>query len=99
VAKGVISLIPQDKGPSAGGEIVDGAYEIGRERGPTPGVYHVHISAPKDTGKVERDPDTGETWNEQRESLPARYNTRTELTITVVQGGANEFDFPLKSAP
>ncbi len=33
----------------------------------------------------------------REESLPARYNKATELTAEVVAGGANQFNFPLRS--
>jgi hypothetical protein len=99
VAKGVISLAPVESGPSAAGEIVDGQYDIGPEKGPLPGRYKVSISGMIGTGKQEKDPDTGETWEVMRESIPERYNSRTELIMEVKADGDNEFDYALSSKP
>jgi hypothetical protein len=99
VAKGVISLAPLESGPSAAGEIIDGQYDIGPAQGPAPGQYKVSISAMTGTGKQEKDPDTGETWEVMRESIPERYNSRTELIMEVKADGDNEFDYALSSKP
>jgi hypothetical protein len=99
VAKGTISLAPLESGPSAAGEIVDGQYSIGPAKGPLPGQYKVSISAMTPTGKQEKDPDTGETWEVMRESIPERYNSRTELIMEVKADGDNEFDYALSSKP
>jgi hypothetical protein len=99
IAKGIISLAPLEKGPSAAAEIVDGRYDIGRDKGPLPGQYKVSISAQTGTGRQEKDPDSGETWEVMHEAIPERYNSRTELIMEVKSDGDNEFDYALTSKP
>ncbi|MEM9353116.1 MAG: hypothetical protein AAGA92_08890, partial [Planctomycetota bacterium] len=47
--EGRISLRPLATGPSAGGKIVEGQFEIDRTKGPLPGAYTVSIQSYKDT--------------------------------------------------
>jgi hypothetical protein len=94
LAKGQISFAPIDgKSSTAGASIVDGKYmaEV------PPGEKSVRISAPKVTGKKKmyETPDSP-TVDVVEELLPARYNARSELKMTVT-GGAQEKSFELKS--
>lgn len=85
VEKGNISLFPADgKGPSVGGDIVNGKYEV--SKAPV-GTVKVQIRVPKVTGKKKLydtpDSPTRDTFSE---SLPKKYNDNTELTYDVKPG-------------
>jgi hypothetical protein len=96
---GTIAFAPQDPaGVSSGGMISEGAYAIVAERGLPPGTYDVRIFSPDsdDTAPAGPPGPLGPPAVEER--LPARYNTETELSITVTADGSAEFDFPLESS-
>jgi hypothetical protein len=87
-----ITFIPADgKTPSSGALIVDGRYSA---RVPV-GVSKVEIRVPrpmKVSGKAGAGPGPG--GDRVEESLPAKYNDKTELTLDV-QKGKNEKDWDL----
>ncbi|HEY1189128.1 MAG TPA: hypothetical protein VGE74_15850 [Gemmata sp.] len=92
VEKGVISYIPADStGAPATGDIKNGRYEIAT----TAGKKRVQISVPvvKDRRKESQAPDA--QWVEiTAETLPEKYNAKTELTFDVV-AGSNTKDWAL----
>jgi hypothetical protein len=93
VESGVITFFPVDgMTPTAGATITDGTYTA---RVPI-GTVQVVINATKITGKTKKYP-TAESPDrcEVEELLPARYNTRSELQLDVVEG-VNDKDFQLK---
>lgn len=93
IKEGAITFIPMDgKTPTAGGTIKDGQYLV---RVPA-GVMKVSISAPRVVGKrkLYDTPDSPE-MPVTLESLPARYNERTELQLEV-KPGKNQKDFDLE---
>ena len=51
VEKGVISFVSEDGKRTAAGQIVDGAYEILQQDGPSPGQQKVSINAFRKTGE------------------------------------------------
>jgi len=69
------------------------------------GAFRVPISATRKTGKKVFDPtakmlDSGATdgmVDEIVQYVPARYNKQSELTVDVVDGGENRFEFALNS--
>jgi hypothetical protein len=92
--QGIIRFVPVDgKSPTADAAIADGRFSatvpVGEKR--------VEISAPKVVGKQKmyNTPDSP-VVEEVAELLPARYNVRSELTMTV-QKGSQEKRFDLKS--
>jgi hypothetical protein len=94
IEKGTISFVPADgKGPTAGAVIKDGAYTAKV----TAGSKKVTIVAPKVVGtrKLYDTPDSP-TTEEIKESIPAKYNSKTTLTANI-QGDASDQNFPLKS--
>lgn len=95
--KGVITLYPLGEGTTVGGEIVDGKFELAKESGPSPGNYRVEILAFKATGKTEFDIDEQKEIDIEVQYLPARYNTKSELTAEITPDGENSFEFPLES--
>jgi hypothetical protein len=84
VALGSISLIPLGKGPSVGGEIIDGQFRIA-EKGPTAGEYRVMIQGMRETGRMVA---VDRAFPEQKEAemeqyIPTRYNSRSELKVSI----------------
>ena len=94
---GNILFIPMEEGPSAGGAIEGGRYQLDGEQGPSPGRYRVEIRAYRDTGRTERDELTGEAERLMTPIIPPRYNRESELEIELAPGVQNEFDFALHS--
>jgi hypothetical protein len=96
ITAGLITFIPEGSEASAGGApITDGKYDIPAASGLPPGKYKVSISVP--SAKV--DPKEIETPGisvEAKETLPAKYNSETELRAEVTTGGTNEHNFDLK---
>ena len=82
VADGYVTLSPLGRGPSAGGRIQDGKFNIEREKGPMAGKYRVVLQAMRETGRmIPIDPALpDDTVAETVQYLPARYNTRSQLT-------------------
>lgn len=91
--KGVISFVPADgKGEPITVEIEDGKYELKT----LPGPKLIQVSAPRVVGKrKEYDAPDAPLMEITEESLPERYNSKTELTFEV-QSGSNTKNLELK---
>src|SRR5262245_56078067 len=91
--EGLIKLVPADNKPGTmDAAIRDGKYTL---TAVPPGEYRVEISANKVVGKKKMyDTPDSPTVDEVVELLPARYNTGTELKLTV-KSGSQEKDFEL----
>ena len=84
-------LFRQDgAGASSGSSIVDGSFELPVNRGITVGKYKVEITSEQETEeKIELDPADwgnerqGEMVHVTKQIIPPRYNTETELHLTV----------------
>jgi hypothetical protein len=97
LAKGQIRILAVTAGGiGTVGEIVDGAYDIPPERGPTAGTYRVEIVSFRPTGRRVRDPDTNELVDELANVLPARYHAASTLQIQYDPGGDSTFNFELQ---
>ena len=98
VKAGVISFIEEGAMAAAGGSAInDGKYEIPGEVGLKPGKYSVSISAPDNKSKAAAaEAMPGMSGPPPKETLPAKYNAKTELKAEVKAGGKNVFDFDLK---
>ncbi len=91
---GIIRFLPADgQTATADTAITDGKFSAVVP----PGDKKISISAPKVTGK-KRMYETADSPEVDivQELLPAKYNTKTELTLTV-NAGSQEKDFPLTS--
>jgi hypothetical protein len=101
VEEGTISFEPADgRGPSTGGPIRAGRYRLAGEAGATAGEKVVRIIALRKTGRmvpVGTPAPTGALMEEVVQCVPARYNTRSELKVSVTPGRTNTHDFDLKS--
>ncbi|MFM7540599.1 MAG: hypothetical protein ACKO9Z_13165 [Planctomycetota bacterium] len=95
---GVISFIEVGAiAPSGGSAIQDGKYEVPAEAGLKPGKYAVAISAPENKSRAAAEEAMpGMSGPPPKETLPAKYNSKTELRAEVKAGAKNEFDFDLQ---
>ena len=107
LAAGGIDFFPLQgtRGPTAGGQIVDGSFYIAPGGGTKVGTFRVLITASRKTGKQVSDP-TAEMIDPEIENgmvdayeqyIPARYNKQSELTAEVIVDGQNVFKFDLSS--
>ena len=92
---GTIELFPADgKGPTAGTGITAGRYRMETGEGPK----KVWIKSPQKDGTKMLDPGgSGQMIDRRIESIPARYNERTELDVTI-KPGLNKHDFTLEGS-
>jgi len=100
VQNGSISFVPtgDTTGPSSGGKITGGSYNIARQHGPVVGRHRVEIRAMRKTGrKVEagQPAPPGTLIDETEQFIPPKYNTQSELTAEI-QPGSNDLDFDLQ---
>jgi len=99
--KGTIQFRPASQEATAAvGMIDDGRFAIPRSEGLVPGKYKVQIASREDSGgplaggELPGAPDVSK--KKPAALIPARYNTKTELTAEVKSGGPNDFPFDLK---
>lgn len=92
--KGIIDFAPLDTAPlSPSAEIVNGHYQLKL----APGKKQVSISAPVVTDRRPEHPGPGALMIEiTSESLPAKYNSKTELTLDVTAATKTK-DWELKT--
>jgi hypothetical protein len=93
--QGVIEFFPagDNTGPSAGGTIENGQYEVASAKGVAVGTNKVTISSVQKTGRSIQSKDA--VHEERLEAIPPRYNFESELTRDV-QPGDNELNFELE---
>lgn len=98
LGSGSIVFVPAGgAGTPTGGQVKDGAFTIPAREGPLPGAYAVSVYARKSTGNKLPDPNDPEaTIEEGFESIPPKYNVKTELKADVAQGGENRYEFKLE---
>ena len=98
---GVVRLDPTSvsAGTQVSAMISDGKYSLGKDVGPVPGIYKVQISSAEDTkftlpaGKT-----PGEVATPiAKELVPAKYNVKSDLTMTVKAGQNEAINFTLTS--
>jgi hypothetical protein len=98
---------------AAGAMIDNGSYTVPRGDGLIPGDYRVVITkaeepdaaavapepapGPKSKGKTAKLIKAVSPLGFAKQLIPAQYNVQTKLTAKVVDGQANNFDFPLSS--
>jgi len=93
VSKGKIVFLIAN-GPTAMGDIKDGAYRIDHHGGVPVGSGKVEIESFQDTDKLVHANPTGVKVYETKQVLPPKYNTKTELTIEITRG-TSEKNFDL----
>jgi hypothetical protein len=105
LTEGAITFIPiaPHTGPSTGGTITEGKYDIAANMGPLAGgEYRVEITATRLSGKLI--PNTighgGGMLNVPEMYIPEKYNTNSTLKASISpQADKNQFDFTLVPAP
>jgi hypothetical protein len=94
--KGSILFVPAQghRGPKVGAPIVNGEYQIAKERGASPGTYRVEVRA--DTGEYPHAPTDRPRPRLAAPQIviPAEYNRESSLTA-VVSRDQTRFDFNL----
>ena len=95
---GTVQFSPRDPaGVGTGAPIEAGRYTIAIEHGLPPGDYDVRITSP-DTAAAPAGPPGPLGPPAVEDRIPPRYNTETELSITVAPDSDGVFDFPLESS-
>jgi hypothetical protein len=75
--------------------IQDGKFALLSAHGLLPGTYRVEISSPKAVAVSPADYAAGQAPSTIEDLIPAQYNTESALTIEVIAGGDNQFNFRL----
>ena len=91
--------MPGTGGPTSGGDITDGVYDIPEAQGPVVGKHRVAITAPIKTGKkIPAPPIAGPAgmMDEVIESIPPQFNEQSTL-VKDIAGGENTINFSLST--
>ncbi|MBA4189224.1 MAG: hypothetical protein C0467_14605 [Planctomycetaceae bacterium] len=105
VSDGTIAFVPiaPHTGPTTGGQILKGQYDVPAVVGPlSGGQYRVEITATRLSGR--QVPNTigfgGGMLNVPEMYIPTAYNAASKLQVTISpQAAENQFDFPLIASP
>ncbi len=98
VEQGTISFAPTDgnEGPSAGGNIENGQYDIPIKLGPVLGMHLVAITGTQETGQTRPAPTNPSIQIPiMRLTVPPQYNTNSQLKREIL-AGENELSFELE---
>lgn len=98
--RGSIEFHPDDEGSITGGMVLDGKFEIPANQGAKPGKYLVRIFASGNAIEVNPDEAPGPEADNQvsEERIPAKYNTKTELTADIGNQGDDSLRFEVSSS-
>jgi hypothetical protein len=99
ISSGAILFEPasRESGTAVGATIRQGTFTIKKYEGAVPGPYRVRIYS---SSGIQAAPAKGQTDRTPRpmvERVPARYNTRTELSASVMGRDVNRYRFDLSS--
>jgi len=96
--EGFIALLPVDGiGPTTGGPIKDGKYDLTGESRATTGEKIVRIVGTRKTGrKIPAGTPPGAMTDEWAPCVPAQYNDQSTLRVPITAGKDNLHDFDLK---
>lgn len=95
---GEIVFEPQGTGRLGIAQIVDGAYQMPAQQGPTPGKYLVRITANRPTGKAVQpaaDPSGRSSGVSYEQYIPAKYNEKSTTTVEITAEPTAVHDFAL----
>jgi hypothetical protein len=98
ISEGSITFVPTDgsQGPTAGGAIRDGKFEITKFDGPIVGKNRVELRSWKLTGRQIPNPmSPGATMDEKVEAFPDPFNNESRL-VREIASGHNTLEFNLK---
>ncbi|MFI4875050.1 MAG: hypothetical protein ACIALR_06925 [Blastopirellula sp. JB062] len=99
---GLISFLPTSDtpGPSVGGKIENGIFEIPQTEGPCVGKHRIQIRSIRQTGRQisgGQDSDTSQMVDEVKQIIPERYNRKTELNVELAPNLKEELIFELEA--
>lgn len=102
IDQGSVSFEPADgQGPTAGGKIAGGRYNLTGDAAPLPGKKVVRIFASRKTGrKVQGGSFVSASpvlVDEIERYIPDMYNTRSKLSCEISRDGSKKIDFQLTS--
>ena len=99
--EGFVSFEPADGvGPTTGGPVTDGRYDLTGEARATAGEKVVRIVGSRKTGrKVPAGNPPGEMVDEWAQCIPGQFNDQSTLRVRVTPGKVNTHDFDLKPSP
>lgn len=87
----------EPSGVNSAGRIEAGKYRIDESQGLPPGSYRVAISSPDESQVTKVETAPGDERSLAAERIPAKYNTKTTLTLEVPKArGRYEANFPLE---
>lgn len=98
VEQGVIQFTPEAGGESrvgTGAVVQAGRYSIPADKGLPPGRYKVMVFSGQGSDQTPEMP--GDAGQPPEEKIPAKYNVKSELVITVSADGPNEFPIVMQS--
>ena len=97
VENGYIYLtpLPGTDGPTTGAKIIDGSYKVAPGKGVFQGSFEVAIKVWEESKKMTEDFATGEKTKGIQQTLPPKFNTKTELTVDI-KAGKDSYDFNLE---
>jgi hypothetical protein len=100
IEQGSILFTPIEgtRGSVAGGEIVNGRYQLTLKKGPAVGWNRVEVRALRKTGKMvpKAFGRPGEMVPERAEAVPPKFNTKSKLKVEI-KPGENTADFDVSS--
>jgi hypothetical protein len=96
--EGFIALLPSDGvGPTTGGPIKDGKYDLNGEARSTTGEKIVRIVGSRKTGrKIPAGSPPGAMTDEYVQCIPSQYNDQSTLRVQITPGKDNSHNFDLK---
>ena len=101
IDEGMISLEPADgQGPTTGGIIKEGKYELTGNAAVAPGEKIVRISGVRKTGRmIEAGPPApkGSLITEMMQCVPSQYNDKSQVHVEVTPGKPNTLNFFIDS--
>lgn len=97
IQSGSIRFEPVGGQTASGSTITDGKYTIPAEKGLKPGKYRVFINATAPDAEQRSAEDLmNNPGPPKKELIPAKYNTKSDVTVEVTEAGPNQFDFPIE---
>jgi hypothetical protein len=107
IAHGTIMFYPEEVSTkqhervASGDSIVDGWFSIARNKGLVPGKYSISISSEKQEKRqerIEREASPGKPHPHAEETIPLRFNGKTELEVEIKEGGIKELKIELPAS-
>jgi hypothetical protein len=94
---GTVVFSPAADGPSARGDVFDGAYSIRQSEGPGAGPYRVEVYSVQPTGKKVYDAGERQTIEETVNLVAPEFNANSTLKLDVPASGSVEYNIDVKS--